>query len=77
MEISDDNGGWTNRATWNVSLWFRNDEYVSAMVDSLKMTDASQYENFCRYIWKEATPDGDSLDDVNWEEIASWWGQPE
>tara|TARA_Y100000034_G_scaffold115243_1_gene152206 strand:+ start:476 stop:706 length:231 start_codon:yes stop_codon:yes gene_type:complete len=71
----DDNdyNGWTNQATWSVSSWLGNDQYLYKMVLSLKMTDASQFENFCRYVWNGKTPDGHELDNVNWLEIADTW----
>ena len=69
--------GWTNRATWSAQLWLANDEYTYELMCSLNMTDASQFENFCHYIWDNETPDGISLDDVNWEEVAEAWRTPE
>ena len=40
---------------------------------SLKMVDAAQFANFCGYMWGEETPDGDSLSEVNWDEIVDAW----
>jgi len=65
--------GWTNRATWNVSHWLNNDEHLYSLAQSLKLVDAAQFENLCRYVWKETTPDGDELDNVDWQEIAESW----
>jgi len=70
---NNDYNGWTNRATWNVSAWLGNDSDIYRMVVALKMVDASQFENFCRYLWKNETPDGCSLTEVNWQEIADTW----
>jgi hypothetical protein len=69
--------GWTNRATWNVNAWFANDDYLYEMVSVLKMKDASQFENFCRFMWGKQTPDSDNLNEVNWVEIAESWGDKE
>lgn len=74
MNEDEKYNGWTNRATWNVSAWFANDDYLYEMVTVLKMTDASQFENFCRFMWSNHTPDGDNLDDVDWDEIVQSWG---
>lgn len=77
MSDKEKYNGWTNKATWNVQLWLANDEYTYHLMDALNMVDAFQFENFCHYIWKDKTPDGLPLDDVNWEEIAEAWRIPE
>ena len=41
------------------------------------MKDASQFENFCRFMWGKQTPDSDNLNEVNWVEIAESWGDKE
>tara|TARA_Y100000034_G_C6605299_1_gene263451 strand:- start:119 stop:343 length:225 start_codon:yes stop_codon:yes gene_type:complete len=69
----EDYNGWANRATWNVNLWLGNDEEIYNLMRSLKMTEASQFANFCGYIWGNKTPDGDNLEDVDWQEIADAW----
>lgn len=70
----EEHNGWTNRATWNVSLWLGNDKAVYEQVRALKLFDAAQFANFCGWLWGNETPDGDSLQEVNWEEIAEFWG---
>jgi hypothetical protein len=75
--------GWTNWETWNVALWIDNDEYDYHYWQRIARTAAIQPEGYEddavpelaqqleAYI--QPTPDfdeNDSLDDVNWEEIA-------
>jgi len=69
----EDYNGWTNRATWNVNHWLGNDETTYGLMSSLKMTEATQFANFCGYVWGKTTPDGDSLANVDWQEIADSW----
>ena len=73
----EDYRGWTNHATWSVSLWIGDNEETYELMSSLKMTDATQYENFCGYIWGKTTPDGVLLSEVNWQEIADFFGGSE
>jgi len=68
--MDDDHNGWTNRASWNVSLRLTNHKETYDLASALKMTDAAQFENFCRYLWGKTSPDGDDLNEVNWQEIA-------
>ena len=70
--------GWSNRATWNVSLWLNNDEGSYRELAGLvrRASDvhdlARDIEDLCRAIWTDGkTPDGDSLDEADFEEIAS------
>lgn len=70
--------GWSNRATWNVSLWLNNDEgtyrELQALVRRAKSQKelAQQIEEFCRAIWPAGvTPDEDRLDDADFDEIAA------
>lgn len=77
-----DYNGWSNRATWNVSLWLNNDEGTyHELVRMQRNADdkdelAEKIEEFCYELWpaphrnQAATPDGDFLRDVDWEEIA-------
>ena len=67
--------GWTNRATWNAMLWISNDEGLyHAMIEWLKSLDskpdAHDARDFVLSLYGEATPDGDKLTEVNFEEIA-------
>lgn len=70
--------GWSNRATWNVSLWLNNDEGTyRELVRMRRRADdqeelAENIKSFCEEIWPEGkTPDGDLLRDADWEEIAA------
>lgn len=74
--------GWSNRATWNASLWLNNEEAlyrdVQRMLRHIDKEDddaveelAGKLELYCRDIWPNGkTPDDDPLIDVDWEEIA-------
>lgn len=72
-----DYNGWSNRETWNAALWVNNDEelYNGAQGFIWKYDDpkelAPELEDYCRGIWPNGeTPDGDDLDNVNWQEFA-------
>lgn len=68
--------GWFNRATWNVALWLGNDE---GLYDAARLLargikgriTGRQAEEICRELFPSGkTPDGDSLIDCYWPEIA-------
>jgi hypothetical protein len=69
--------GWSNRATWNVSLWLNNDEGLYNELQAvLRHNDnvkdcAAAIEELCVALWTDKTPDDDPLSDVDWEEIAA------
>ena len=65
--------GWTNIETWNVSSWLGNDSATYDLMSKMKMTEAAQFKNFCIYLWGKFSPDGHSLKNVNWQEIADEW----
>lgn len=72
--------GWTNRETWNTSLWIGNVEPLYKLIlgiisDSKNEGDfTDRLEQFLWIIWDGKTPDGDSLKPVNFVEIANhWW----
>ena len=72
--------GWTNRETWNTSLWMGNVEPLYELIlgiisDSKNEGDfTDRLEQFLWIIWDGKTPDGDSLKPVNFVEIANlWW----
>lgn len=66
--------GWKNRATWNVALWIGNREDIYlTMIDSFKNQDWDQspqgVKRWADMIFGTETPDGDSLKEVDWDEI--------
>lgn len=69
--------GWYNRATWNVALWVGNDEGLYHSARSLARAvkgrlSGRDAELICRELFPSGqTPDGDSLVDVHWAEIAA------
>lgn len=74
--LSEDYNGWSNRETWNAALWLSNDEGLYREVSRMarRSTDAEDLakdlEQFAREIWGDETPDGDSLRNVDWLEVA-------
>ena len=77
--------GWANYATWNVNLWVDGDERDYMMkVDYLKglyhpVTDLD-VRRFVKAFMGNTTPDlkgsteeGCRFEDINWQEIASFW----
>lgn len=70
--------GWSNRATWNVSLWLNNDESTYKELCRIQRHAddeeelAERIEAFCRLSWPNGkTPDGDKLSEADFEEIAA------
>lgn len=81
--MTDRYSGWTNRATWNVALWVSNEKplYDKLMVvckelarEGCHWTDEMALE-FSKEIFGSMTPDKESLDDANWQEIAEAWNE--
>lgn len=73
--------GWANYETWNVNLWFDNEEplYREKMrfIRRSNLT-ATRCENFAKEFLPNGTPDFDSpadFDKVNWDEIAEAWAR--
>ena len=72
--------GWTNYETWNVNLWFNNDEglYTAKKEARVGYWTPAQVEGFCREMMPNGTPDFDSVNDykaVDWQEIAEAWNE--
>lgn len=68
--------GWVNRETWNANLRLTNEEGLFRaalrLVTGVTLwSGARALSEFARETWPEGvTPDGDSLDRVNWCDIA-------
>lgn len=72
--------GWSNRSTWNANLWLSNDHGTYSFVEELADEHGDDFKSmghavfgFAVELWGKETPDGDSLADVNWLEIATDW----
>jgi hypothetical protein len=75
--------GWANWATWNVALWFGNDEglyetYRRGPQCGCEWTEET-VEPHVRDLLPTGTPDMDKgaseLDSVDWKEIADAWNE--
>ena len=68
--------GWSNRATWNVSLWLNNDESLYCSMVSLLEAyrddeiAGAALKRLCKTLWGESTPDDCLLDEADFTEIA-------
>ena len=75
----DGYNGWSNRETWNANLWITNQESIYKLIGTIangchSVSElADNMEGFLLILWKDKTPDGDSLGMVNWVEIADAW----
>lgn len=58
-------------ATAEIIALFRSDEHMISLVDALKMTDPSQFESLCRYMWINSTPGGQDLSAVDWAKVSA------
>lgn len=75
--------GWTNWNTWNVNLWFDNEEPLYKAKRRFMFNHgrygikAEHLEQVARAIFPRGTPDmeqgASELDAVNWQEIADAW----
>lgn len=77
-----DYNGWSNRATWNVSLWAMNDEPSYRLVRAAvrgagaEDFDANAARDVADALFPSgATPDGDKLNDVDFAELAEAWSE--
>ena len=69
--------GYYNRATWNLMLWVNNDEsayhHFRDLYYRIGEDDADDRQDMIERAAREwfgsSTPDRDSLDDVDWEEV--------
>ena len=79
--VMDGYNGWSNRETWNANLWMTNQESIYKLIGKLagrckSVSElADNMEGFLLILWKDKTPDGDSLHPVNWSEIAEAWAE--
>lgn len=73
--------GWKNWETWNVALWFDNEEAIYRDRMRRQPRTADEVEDFVRGWFPAGTPDiaqhedpyqHDAVD-VDWEEIAEHW----
>lgn len=86
----DSYNGWSNRETWNANLWMTNEEFIYDHIREIATSCysvselADNMEAFLLNLWECScgahhntyhTPDGDSLDPVNWVEIAEAWAE--
>lgn len=77
--VLDGYNGWSNRETWNANLWMTNEEPLYKLIGTIAKRChsvgelADNMEGFLGILWTSKTPDGDSLNPVNWVEIAEAW----
>lgn len=81
--MSDGYNGWTNWATWNVALWFGNDEGLyGTLTDhynrAVDKPDADEIGVLVREFFPNGTPDMESaerLAEVDFDQLADSWGE--
>ena len=79
MTTASEYNGWTNIETWNTNLWMTN--HSPGMEQTILRIMRGQHsnkfaDNIETYMWiicRGETPDGHSLNPVNWVEIAESW----
>lgn len=70
--------GWPNYETWNVALWFDNDEALYRIRRTVHT--AQGIEEMARATFPNGTPDmngAEDLDKVDWAHIADSWNDEE
>ena len=73
--------GWANWETWNVALWFDNDEALYHAKEGFKKGPwaAAWAKAFAAITMPDGTPDMDDTDGgyaaVDWDEIAASWNE--
>ena len=69
--------GWENWETWNVALWFANEEPLYRRTHSGRPWTAAGAEELAREVYPDGTPDMDpaELARVDWQEIADAWNE--
>ena len=76
---TSDYNGWSNRATWNANLWINNSQALYKTIGTIANTCSTvsevsdNIEGYMLILWKDKTPDGETLGMVNWVEIADAW----
>jgi hypothetical protein len=75
--------GWSNRQTWNVALWFDNDEPLYRLkvkwlrAHTLRAVTAKAVAKFVMELLPDGTPDlcprCEPLSEVEWGELAQEW----
>ena len=79
--MTDGHMGWSNRSTWNANLWLTNTESLYKLMGKIAAGSksvselADNMEGFLVILWKDRTPDGDSLDPVDWVQISEAWAE--
>jgi len=60
--------GWKNYETWNVALWFNNDESLYNLTKQCQ--DYADFKQQCRELGQIETPDGVAYNDSGLDEKA-------
>ncbi len=80
MENPNEYNGWSNWETWNVVLWFSNDEELYKGIASVAGSWLpNSAEAYAKLVMPDGTPDFDDTDGgysvVNWDEVADAWNE--
>lgn len=77
-KINTTYNGWTNWATWDIALWFGNDECLYRMTRRAKPWSPADCEKLVREVYPFGTPDmkrASEMKDVDWQELADAWNE--